>query len=281
MEHAEEKEEINNDELDEVPEFSTIKKSKSKTTAMQYVKSKVSKKEILQKLREMNPKQEQIFYEIRKWALELSWKLRPEPFHIFVTGGAGTGKSHLIKCMFHESSSILAKTNENPDEVNVLLVAPTGTAAFKVVGQSIHSAFSISKNIKIPDVPLGESILNTIGTKFDNLQLVVIDEISMVAHKLLTYIHGKLCQIKHSKKPFGNISVLYVGGFCQLPPVRASPLCKAKDSLFLDHWNPFFSIVTLTDVMKQKDDEKFALMLNRLRIHVRGEPLHDEDLKMF
>jgi ATP-dependent DNA helicase PIF1 len=121
-----------------------------------------------------------------------------------------------------------------------------------VGGQTIHSAFSISKNIKIPYVPLGESILNTIRTKFDNLQLVIIDEISMVDHKLLTYIHGRLCQIKHSKKPFGNISVLSVGDFCQLSPVRASPLYKTKDSLFLDLWNPFFNIVALTDVMRQK-----------------------------
>ena len=89
-------------------------------------------------------------------------------------------------------------------------------------------------------MPLGESILNTIRTKFDNLQLVIIDDFSMVDHKLLTYIHGRLCQIKHSKKPLGNISVLSVGDFCQLSPVRASPLYKAKDSLFLDLWNPFF-----------------------------------------
>lgn len=79
----------------------------------------------------MNLKQEQIFYEIRKWALELSWKFRPEPFHIFVTGGAKTGKSNLIKCIFHETSRILAKANVNPDGVNIQLVAPTGTQHFQ------------------------------------------------------------------------------------------------------------------------------------------------------
>lgn len=182
----------------------------------------------------MNENQQRIFYKVRNWAFEVAWNKHPEPFHLFVTGGAGTGKSHLIKCVYHEITRILSKGGESPDSTSVLLTAPTGTAAFNIGGSTIHSAFAINKNIKLPYTALGESILNTLRHKYDNVELLIIDEISMVDHKLLTYIHGRLCQLKHSKKPFGNVSILAVGDFYQLPPVRASPLYKVKESTFFD-----------------------------------------------
>jgi DNA replication protein DnaC len=52
------------------------------------------------------------------------------PFVIYINGGAGTGKSHLIHCIHHEASRILQRGLENPDDVTVLLTAYTGTAAF-------------------------------------------------------------------------------------------------------------------------------------------------------
>lgn len=178
----------------------------------------------------MNKQQQRLFYKVRDWALKVSWKKHPEPFHVFITGGAGTGKSHLIKCIYHETTRILAKAVEDPDALSVLITAPTGTAAFNIGGMTLHSAFAINENIRLPYTPLGENILNTLRAKLSSLQILIIDEISMVDHKILTYIHGRLCQLKQSKKPFGNIAILAVGDFYQLPPVRASPLYKVKDA---------------------------------------------------
>jgi len=56
------------------------------------------------------------------------------PFHIFLTGGAGTGKSFTIKCIFHEVNRILTRISGNPDLPVALLVAYTGTAAVNIGG---------------------------------------------------------------------------------------------------------------------------------------------------
>ena len=111
---------------------------------------------------------------------------------MFVTGGAGTGKSHLIKSIYYEATRLFARMVENPDDVSVLLTAPTGVAAFNINGATIHSAFSIPVNARLPYQPLSEDKISTLRNKLQQLNIVIIDEISMVDQKLLCYIHGRL-----------------------------------------------------------------------------------------
>lgn len=92
----------------------------------------------------------------------------------------------MIKCIHYEASRILAPTLPNPDDISVLLTAPTGVAAFNINASTIHSAFSINVEAKLPYQPLGDDKINTLRSKFGALQILVIDEISMVDHKLLT-----------------------------------------------------------------------------------------------
>uniref|UniRef100_UPI00358EA4AB uncharacterized protein n=1 Tax=Myxine glutinosa TaxID=7769 RepID=UPI00358EA4AB len=228
-------------------------------------------------LRSLNEKQRKVFYKVRQWCLNKSHGNTPDAFHVFVTGGAGTGKTHLIKTVYYEASRILARALPNPDDVSVLLTAPTGVAAFNINAATIHHAFCIGVNAKLPYQPLGEERLNSLRAKLSSLQILIIDEISMVDNKLLAYIHGRLRQIKQCRdfSPFGNVSVIAVGDFYQLSPVKGKPL--HAENVIGNLWTDNFLIAELTEIMRQKDGA-FAEILNRLRTRKRSDKLSAEDI---
>jgi len=229
----------------------------------------------------MNTNQQQVFNYVRSWCVQKTNGGNSEPFCIYINGGAGTGKSHLIHCIHHEASRILQRGLENPDDVTVLLTAYTGTAAFNILGRTVHSSFAINSTT-LPYQSLGEDSLNTLKSALQNISILIIDEVSMISKPLLEYVNGRLQQIKkHSKsKPFGNISILVVGDFYQIPPVYGKLLYNVDlGAISADLWS-YFHIFNLTEVMRQKDDLKFANMLNRLRTILKDQQITQEDEEM-
>ena len=69
------------------------------------------------------------------------------PIHVFITGGAGAGKSHVIKRIYQTATKTYRHGPEDPDKPSVLLLAPTGVAAINIGGNTINSGLAISKNI--------------------------------------------------------------------------------------------------------------------------------------
>ncbi|XP_063436496.1 uncharacterized protein LOC134717928 [Mytilus trossulus] len=267
-----------------IPDLNQIDKSTDKNEMVQ--KTSFSRSEVIPLLRTLNEKQKRIFFKIREWCnLKVNGK-NPPPFHVFVTGGAGTGKSHLIKCLYYEATRILAHCSPNPDDLTVLLTAPTGTAAFNINGLTIHSSLSIFKGLSVEKAMLGEDKLNSLRSKLENLQILIIDEVSMVNKRLLFFIHERLRQIKKrpEKYPYGGVSVIAVGDFYQLPPVKS----KRSDKLYVNDpsnplnylWNDLFSVVELDEVMRQREDSLFAQLLNRLRVKQNNYPLKCSDQEM-
>ena len=229
------------------------------------------------RLRNMNYQQAQIFHFIRTWAHMKEHVDTVKPFYIFLTGGAGTGKSFTIKTIDHELNRILTRTSRNPDLPVALLVSYTGTAAFNINGQTIHSAFSINRGMS---KVLPEDSANTLRSNLQDLQLLIIDEVSMVPADLLDLIHCRLQQIKQpfaSSAYFGNVSILAVGDFYQIPPVAKKSLLSNNTSL-TDLWG-LFHIWELTEVVRQKGDQEFISLLNRLRLRRKNEALTSEDEK--
>ena len=104
-----------------------------------------------------------------------------------------------------------------PEDVTVLLTAPTGVAAFNIQGMTVHSALLLGTS-KFTTQPLTQDKLNTLRTKLSNLQLLIIDEVSMVGSNMLLQIHKRLQQLKGKgdDATFGNISILAVGDLYQL-----------------------------------------------------------------
>ncbi|XP_062609123.1 uncharacterized protein LOC134270887 [Saccostrea cucullata] len=197
--------------------------------------------------------------------------------------GAGTGKSHLINTVLYEASRLFSRTLTNPESISVLLTALTGTAAFNIGGTTLHHAFALTKYLPIPYEPLQEQRLSSIRVKLEDLQILIIDEISMVYKRLLYYVHERLVQIKKCKLPFGGVSVIAVGDFYQLPPVKQ----KKTERLYndcstypVDYWKELFKVVELHEIMRQREDATFAEALNSLRVRTSKENLEPNVAEM-
>lgn len=132
------------------------------------------RQDALHLLRSLNEEQSAIFYYIRQWCLHKLFGQNPEPFRLFITGGAGTGKSHLIKAIYYEASRLLSQIAENPDDLTVLLTASTGVAAYNIGARTIHNTFSIGANIRFPYQPLSDEKVNTLRTTMGNLQILIM-----------------------------------------------------------------------------------------------------------
>ena len=181
--------------------------------------------------------------------------------NVFLTGKAGTGKS-----------TVLAEFRRRTSK-RAVYVAPTGIAALNIKGQTIHSCFQIKPGVMSDIGPL------TSRKKFDllsSLEVIVIDEISMVRSDLLTAIDVRMRQVAKcvdSGKPFGGRQVIVIGDFCQLPPVVEHSnayqyLCMRYGGIFAFQsaiWEEArFHSIALEQVHRQADD-RFISILNELR----------------
>ena len=113
-------------------------------------------------------------------------------------GWDGVGKSHVISLIRNDAVKFLRLSGQvQPEDVVVLLTAPTGVAAFNIQGMTLHSALLLGTT-KFSSQPLTHDKLNTLRMKLANL---IIDEISMVGSNMLLQIHRRLQQLKGSQIP--------------------------------------------------------------------------------
>jgi len=181
---------------------------------------------------------------------------------IFVTGKAGTGKSTLISYL----RSVLDK--------RLVVVAPTGVAALNAGGVTINSFCQFPPRI------LEETDIRLVYDRklYQKLELLIIDEVSMVRCDLLDGIDRFLRMNRENNKPFGGVQLLLIGDLFQLPPVvneQEWDVLRARGYASPYFFSSFclqetsFLPIELTTVYKQKD-QSFVDLLNRIRI---GEDL--------
>ena len=116
--------------------------------------------------------------------------------NLFITGGAGTGKSHLIKTIFASISKTLSYGSPQIKKPNILLLAPTGVAAVNINGTTIHSALGIPIDAKgLTLNKLSDKRRCKLREQLSDVKALVIDEVSMVSNKVLLYIHQRLIEI--------------------------------------------------------------------------------------
>ncbi len=196
---------------------------------------------------------------------------------IFLTGKAGTGKTTFLR---H-----LVKTTHK----QTVIVAPTGIAALNAGGVTIHSFFQLPFGSFIPEFGAGTAtdslkieskstllhhfkMNNARRSMFRNLELLVIDEVSMLRADLLDAMDWTLRNVRKNNAPFGGVQVLFIGDLLQLPPVvkqqEWTHLSKYYNGMYFFHAKVIAEMpplyVELEKVYRQEDPE-FLNILNNLR----------------
>ncbi|XP_062590040.1 uncharacterized protein LOC134251654 [Saccostrea cucullata] len=235
----------------------------SKVTETEMSAVRIPDEQYYKLLQSLNTKQREFYNHVTNWI-----QTRDEPLYAFLTGGAGAGKSVVIDAIFQTLHRILySKEGENPDDTRILLCAHTGKAAYNIKGTTIASAFH--RKMYQTQQHMSADELNSFRTKYRNLSVVIIDEISMVGNNMLSFINDRLQQLTGRKQDFGGISIIAVGDLYQLPPVGDKwifkDLSNPGQSLASNLWHEHFYMHELTEIMRQKDDLRFAEVLNRLR----------------
>ena len=222
----------------------------------------------------LNTGQYKVFSYINNWCVDLVKSCKTpidlQPVQLCVTGGAGTGKSHLISTIYQMAIRTLKHEGSNPEAVRVLLTAPTGTAAFNIQASTLHSTFLLPLGQTKVYKKLSDQKRNTLRCKLADLDILIIDEISMVGCDLLMTVDQRLREIKGVNKIFGGTSVLAFGDLYQLAPVCQKFVFEDAADLFArlagSLWQDNFQFAKLDEIMRQKDDRAFAELLNRIRI---------------
>ena len=241
----------------------------------EHVTENVSTPDWQQMVLSLNTRQYEVHQFIVEWCSKLLLVHRglakPDPFHLFLTGGAGVGKSHLVRTIVQTVNRLFSRNNQS-DETHVLVTAPTGAAAYNIAGHTLHSTFLLPVHTHKSDdyMPLSSEKLAVLKQNIGSMKLLVIDEISMVGPDTLLTIHRRLCDVMGNEEHFGGVSILAVGDLLQLPPVAQKPVFDVPNdemaALFGSLWKNLFQIIELTEIQRQKNDHLFAALLNRVRV---------------
>lgn len=220
----------------------------------------------------MNVEQKEIFDEVTK---QIRYEVTNQcdlniPLKLFVTGGAGSGKSFVLKTIVHHIRRCYAPTTEQLlNATFVEVTAPTGVAARLVNGKTIHSAFAlgIEKGRATVYRQMTGQRLEDMRRKWRHIRWLIIDEISMVSYEVLRSIHLRLQELKNCQDIFGGINILVFGDIMQLSPVKGS-WCFKQPIIFQGepHLWHYFRLCELQTNVRQQNDSQFIDILNNLRV---------------
>lgn len=189
--------------------------------------------------------------------------------NVFVTGKAGTGKTTFLKYLIKHTAK------------KYVIAAPTGIAAINAGGVTLHSLFGLPFKPITPTERLEYHFTEKRSDMLNQLDLLIIDEVSMVRPDVLDTIDRKLRWVRERTEPFGGVQVVMFGDLFQLPPV-----VKKEDRELLDEYydnyyffnaivwkRTYFHVIELSKVFRQTDIA-FIDVLN----HIRNYKVTSEEL---
>jgi hypothetical protein len=203
-----------------------------------------------------------------------------EQLKMYLGGMGGTGKTQVIKALIY----LFAQRKEDH---RFAVLAPTGTAAALLNGSTYHKALGIYRKSDVgQDFSRSESaVLNEARSRFQGVEYVFIDEVSMIACHELYSISARLAQITSMHDaPFGGMNIILAGDFAQLPPVFGSSLYDGNVEKYVNArmsvrdqeatigkvlWHQITTVVILKQNMRQKTqteaDAKLRTALENMR----------------
>ena len=191
---------------------------------------------------------------------------------LFLTGKAGTGKTTFLRDVVRHTKK------------KCIVLAPTGIAAVNAGAMTIHSFFQFGLGPFVKGVVEPKSDFRINKSKLElirNLQLLIIDEVSMVRADLMDHIDVELRRIRRNSKPFGGVQLLMIGDLQQLPPIAHG----GEDELLRQYYKTLYffsstalksmkySCIELKTVYRQTDGH-FINILN----HARECTLTNQDI---
>lgn len=187
--------------------------------------------------------------------------------NIFITGKAGTGKTTFLHQLKEQTLKQLA------------VVAPTGVAAINAGGTTIHSFFQLPFHPFLPTTQGRKQLIDTVKMRsykrklLQELELLVIDEISMVRADVLDAIDTMLRHVRYRfREPFGGVQVIFIGDMFQLSPVVSDDEWQLLSEFYT---SPYFfhsraciekePVYVELDTIFRQSELNFVTLLNEVR----------------
>ena len=192
-----------------------------------------------------------------------------QPFYLYIGGEAGTGKSHLLRIMIEATKYIGKYSGSELEKPSVLVMAPTGNAAYIINGKTIESALGMRPQKGQGYMKLSSSVESTLRFTYENVLVAFVDEVSMVGSNKLARINFRLQDIMGHKEFMAGVPFVVTGDFGQLPPVGDTLVWKSssldgRPGISPNYWDDYFKIVFLTEKMRTNDD-RFAKICDKVR----------------
>ena len=190
---------------------------------------------------------------------------------LMVHGGAGAGKSTVIKVLAQWAQKILQQEGQDVDCPCVIKTAFTGTASSNIEGQTLHASFRFAFDNK--HYSLSDKSRDQKRAALKNLKMLIIDEVSMVKSDMLYQLDLRLQEITEKVGiPFGGLSIFAFGDMMQLKPCMGRYICDEpiNPDFQITHriksrWRMFKSLILELN-HRQGEDRPYADLLNRVRV---------------
>ena len=233
---------------------------------------------------------------IRKWMFRLDESLElPEQIRMIIHGEGGTGKSEIIKAL---NALALAWARET----SIKLLGTTGIAAVNIEGETVHSGAGIyhssafkgkekkkmksskkkNDNGKLTAEERSErkkeKARQDVRQLWAHVDIIILDEMSMLSKSILAQLDARLRFLRMNDKPFGGISLVLCGDFCQFDPVCSSPLFRPPElkasmseveRLEDEGYRLYSSIdasIVLVENMRHLKDPEYGKIMKRIRL---------------